>query len=93
MVPVSDNDFEFTEEELTELALATPYSDVIDLNAAPWTPSSYGCRSALPDWYMAPAVGVRNGRGRKVVVCALIGGFLVINALGFCITSGFLTLA
>jgi hypothetical protein len=83
----------FTDDELSELALATPYSAVIDPNAVPWSARGDNFRSGLPEWYMAPAIGFVNTRRRRVVVASIIASFLVINGLGFCVTSGFLSLA
>ncbi len=83
----------FSDDELDELALSTPYLAEFDASMVPWSPNANVYRSALPEWYMAPAMGVRHGRARKFVVGAVIGGFLVINGLGLCITWGYLTLA
>ncbi len=83
----------FTEDELAELALSTPYDATIDPNAVPWSPRGDNFHSSLPDWYMAPAIGLVNSRRRRVVVASIISSFVIINALGFCVTSGFLTLA
>ncbi len=84
---------EFSDEELTELALSTPYNAAIAPDAVPWSARGDNYRSALPDWYMAPAMGIVHGRRRRVIVAAIISGFVIINGLGLCVTSGFLTLA
>ena len=86
-------DSDFSDEELTQLALATPYDPVISPFAKPWSPQGDSFRSALPDWYMAPAMGLVHGRRRRVVVAAIISSFIIINGFGLCVTSGFLTLA
>ena len=41
----------------------------------------------------APAGGVRAPRGARSVIAVIIAAFLVINALGLCITYGVLTIA
>ena len=80
-----------SDEELERLALAAdPYAP-LDANARPWTweaPST-----DLPDWYMPAAIATRHSRSTRIVVASIIFGFLLIDASGLCITSGFLTLA
>ncbi len=47
----------------------------------------------LPNWYMPIPSYQLRGRLSRAVVITLIAGFLVIDAFGLCITSGFLSLA
>ncbi len=79
--------------ELTEQALAADPEpalgpDAVSVLAGPGSPE------LLPSWYMpAPASGVRAPRGARSVIAVVIVAFLVINALGLCITYGVLTIA
>jgi hypothetical protein len=52
-----------------------------------------GLATGLPEWYMPRAIATGRGRGTKIVVWSIIAGFVVINAFGLCITSGFLSIA
>ncbi len=83
----------FTDDELTALALAAPPITSLDANAVAWNGGIERVPSLLPNWYMpSPSYSIR-GRGTRLVVVTLIVGFLVIDAFGLCITSGFLTFA
>ena len=80
--PAPDQDrhepFVLTDDELEAMALAGPD------DASP---------SLLPEWYM-PRPMTRTRASWPVVIAALvIVGFLVIDAFGLCITSGFLSWA
>jgi hypothetical protein len=84
----------FSDEELTRLAMAAdpgaPLSDEaipLGLHLAQFA------GSALPGWYMAPAMARAGRRWRTPVVVAIIAAFLLIEALGLCNTFGQLTLA
>jgi hypothetical protein len=83
----------FSDEELTNLALAADPTAPIDSSAVPWNWNFGFERSLLPDWYMPRPMATGRGRGTKIVVGTLVVGFLVIGAFGLCITSGFLSLA
>ena len=85
----------FTDEELSELALAAdPDAGVAD-DAVPlseylgWAAGS-GEGELLPGWYMpAPAGAGRMLRGwRRRVVLLIVASFLLINAYGLCSTYG-----
>jgi hypothetical protein len=81
------------DEELIALALAADPNPVIDPDAVPWPQSSSYDLQLLPDWYM-PAPHARRRKPWPIAVTTLIVvGFLVIDAFGLCITSGFLSLA
>jgi len=82
-----------TDEELTALALAADPNPVIDLDAVPWSPSSSSDLQLLPDWYMPTPHARRRGPWPTAVVTLIVVGFLVIDAFGLCITSGFLSLS
>ncbi|MHB8379441.1 MAG: hypothetical protein ACYDB2_05925 [Acidimicrobiales bacterium] len=83
----------FSDEELTELAMAYDYGAPIDDDAVPWNWGFGVERSLLPDWYMPRAIATGRGKGTKIVVGTLVAGLLIIGAFGLCITSGFLSLA
>ncbi len=81
---------DISDDELEALALAADPDQPIEADAVPWTELAPGW---LPSWYMAPTVA-RHRRGwRSVVVIIVIAAFVVINALGFCITYGQLVTA
>lgn len=83
----------FTDEELTALALAAEPVTSLDDDAVAWDGGVNRTPSLLPNWYMpTPSYYVR-GRGTRFVVITLIVGFLVIDAFGLCVTSGFLSVA
>jgi hypothetical protein len=83
---------DFTDEELTALALSSERHPVVAPDAVPWsgTPTTPG---PLPSWYMPQVVALRTSRTRRVIVYSLIAGFLIVDALGLCNTFGFLTWA
>ena len=82
-----------TDEELAALALDADPHPVIDPRVAPWRPLSDGVTGLLPDWYMPLPAGTHRGTGAKVAIGVIVASFVLINALGLCITYGFLTLA
>jgi hypothetical protein len=83
--PISD-------EELSAIALAAE-PITLDANAVPWGGGDARTPSLLPNWYMpSPSYHVR-GRWTRAIVITLIVGFLVIDAFGLCITSGFISFA
>lgn len=86
--------WEISDEELTALALAADPDSAVDLDAVPWASDDQTFPELLPAWYMpVPAVGAGSSRRHKVVVSLIIGSLLVVNALGLCVTSGFLEIA
>jgi hypothetical protein len=82
-----------SDEELTSLALAADPHPVIDPRVAPWRPMADAVTGLLPDWYMPTPSGTQRGTASKVAIGIVIVSFVVINALGLCITNGFLTIA
>lgn len=82
-----------SDEELTSLALSADPHPVIDASVAPWRPWYDAATGLLPDWYMPTPAGRERGTGAKVTIGVIVAGFVLINALGLCITYGFLTLA
>ena len=81
-----------SDEELPALALAANPAAPLDLDAVPWRAGMLQL-GLLPDWYMPRAIATGRGRGTRIVIYAVVAGFLVIGAFGLCITSGFLSLA
>jgi hypothetical protein len=82
----------FTDAELTALALAADPDEPLAADAVPlgMYPAEPG---TLPMWYMPPVIS-RGVRGwRAPVVMAIVVAFLLINALGLCITYGQLVAA
>jgi hypothetical protein len=79
-----------TDEELTVLALSTDLTP-LSPDATAWSPTSGP--SPLPGWYMPMPTSRLRPHWSRYVIAAIIVGFLLIDACGLCITSGFLTLA
>lgn len=78
----------FTEEQLTELALAADPSAPIAEDAIPIGSYLAGATSLLPTWYM-PGAMARSGKGWRVpVVLAIVAAFVIIEAFGLCSTYG-----
>lgn len=92
---IDQSDRPFTDDELTELALAAdPDAGVADdavpldqvLGAGAWT----GEGELLPGWYMPPPMGssrLLQGWRRRIVLL-IIASFILINAVGLCSTYG-----
>jgi hypothetical protein len=89
--PVSD--MPFSDEELTALALAADPITSLATDAVPWGGGELRMPSLLPNWYMPSPSYQIKGRWTRAIVITLIVGFLVIDAFGLCITSGFLSWA
>lgn len=86
-------DTPISDEELTALALAADPITELAEDAVAWGGGDARTPSLLPNWYMpSPSYHVR-GRWTRAIVITLIVGFLVIDAFGLCITSGFLSFA
>ncbi len=83
-------------DELTRLALAADPDVQLGPDAVALPEPGRGAfGELLPAWYMpVPATRLpERRRWRTAVVVLLVAALLVINALGFCITYGSLTLA
>ena len=89
---MTDTQLDFTDEELTELALAADPDAPLDPDAVPlaWYPEPDV--SALPLAYMPPAMG-RVGGWRVPIAIVIVLAFLAIDAVGLCITYGTLVAA
>ena len=83
----------FTDAELTALALAADPEQPLDPDAVPLAMYPVQPGGALPMWYMPPAMARRVGGWRAPVIVAIVAAFLLINALGLCITYGQLVVA
>jgi hypothetical protein len=84
--PISD-------EELSALAMAAAPITKLAADAVAWGGGDTRTPSLLPSWYMPSPSYHLKGRWTRAVVVTLIVGFLVIDAFGLCITSGFLSFA
>ena len=80
-----------SDEELAALALAADPNAALDPGAQPWDGAVLHQHGLLPDWYMPTPAAARLGRLPRALVISLIVGFLMINAAGLCITSGFIS--
>ena len=92
---MAEVDQAFTDDELTELALAAdPEAGVADgavpmgelLGSEGWT----GAGELLPGWYMPPPMGssrLLDGWRRRIVLL-IVASFVLINAYGLCSTYG-----
>lgn len=79
---------EVTEAELTALALAADPDAPLHPDAVPIDRYLGTEAPSLPAWYMAP-VGRRHlGRMGRIVVLAVVGAFVLIEAFGLCSTYG-----
>ena len=83
----------FSDDELAELALATPLNQPLGDDAVPLSVYLSGLPGPLPDWYMPPALARGGGRWRGPVVLAVIAAFLIIDGFGLCSTYGQLVFA
>ena len=83
----------FSDEELTELALAADPLTGVDEGAVPISEflGSADTGELLPDWYMpAPAGAGRLLQGwRRRVVLLIVASFVLLNAYGLCSTYGY----
>ena len=84
---------DLTEEELTELALAADPDAPLPADAVPIGVHLAQWGAPLPLWYMPPVARSGGGRWKMPVVLAIVGAFLLIEALGLCNTYGILSLA
>lgn len=82
-----------SDEELTELALSADPNPAIDPGVSPWRPVAGAGAALLPEWYMPAPSSSGRGTGTRAAVGLIVAGFVLINALGLCITYGYLTWA
>ena len=84
---------EFTDEELTELALAADPDEPLSDDAVPIGTYLSQIPTPLPLWYMPPVIRSGGRRWRTPVVLAVVSAFVLIDAMGLCSTYGILSLA
>ncbi|MDQ3177776.1 MAG: hypothetical protein M3Q72_09560 [Actinomycetota bacterium] len=84
--PISD-------AELTALALAADPDAPVDDDAVPFGAGEGGGLGLLPAWYMPAPAGHRRGRGPALVVSLILLSLLAVNAVGLCVTNGYLEIA
>lgn len=82
-----------SDEELTHLALSGEFSAAFEPGVTPWRGAWGSAPLLVPEWYMPRPTGRRRMRGTGLIVILVIVGFLLVDAFGLCLTSGFLTLA
>jgi hypothetical protein len=82
-----------SDEELTALALAADPDAPIPDGAVPIGIHLARFGSALPLWYMPPAVRQGGRRWKAPFVIAVVAAFLLIDVAGLCNTYGILSLA
>ncbi len=75
--------------ELTAQALAADPDAPLAADAVPFTEADTA-ESLLPSWYMPVPVTFQRRPWHRIAALAVIGSFLLINALGLCITYGHL---
>jgi hypothetical protein len=86
-------DAELTDAELTALALAADPQLPIRDDAVPLSIHLAQYASALPQWYMPPAMSRPGKWWRLPVIGTIVAAFLIIEGLGLCNTYGFLNFA
>ncbi|HLI74444.1 MAG TPA: hypothetical protein VKU86_11245 [Acidimicrobiales bacterium] len=83
-------DDDLTDDELCRLALAADPDQSLAPDAVPvdvylgLAPPGQN----LPVWYMAPVRARSAGRLRRIVILAVVGAFVVIEAFGLCSSYG-----
>lgn len=83
----------FSDDELAELALSADPNAPLLAGAVAWQAGNAATTHLLPDWYMPRPAARHMGRFSRLVTYSLILAFVVINGVGLCITSGFITIA
>lgn len=86
-------DIEITVEELEAEALAVGTDELLLPDAVPLIGSYAASSPHLPAWYMPVVANTESSPWRTAIVYLLMVAFVVINALGLCITYGRLELA
>ncbi len=81
--------FDISDDELTELALAADPNEPIADDAVPLRAIDAEGESLLPAWYMPVSAGRVRRDWRSRVAISMAVGIVLINACGLCITNGF----
>ncbi len=85
---VGTTEFELTEAELTELALAADPDAPMSDDAVPLSVYLSQAPGLLPSWYM-PSPMARPGKSWRIpVVLVIVAAFVIIEAFGLCSTFG-----
>ncbi len=85
---VGTMEFELTEAELTELALAADPDAPMSDDAVPMSVYLRQAPGLLPSWYM-PSPMARPGKSWRIpVVLVIVAAFVIIEAFGLCSTFG-----
>jgi hypothetical protein len=84
---------DFTDAELTILALAADPDQGVDADAVPFVDDTGGLYGPLPGWYMPPMRSTRRSPWRTGIIVFIVVSFLLIEALGLCVTYGQLVAA
>ena len=79
---------DFSDEELTRLALAADPDAPIPADAVPFGSADGLGVELLPSWYM-PAPSLRRSRTRTIVFAGLVFSFVALDVMGLCVTYGF----
>ena len=79
--------------ELTAQALAADPNAPVAADAVPFGAGPATAAGLLPSWYMPGPVTYQRRSWHRVAALSVIASFLVINALGLCITYGHLVVA
>jgi hypothetical protein len=79
---------ELSYDELTALALAADPDAPLHPDAVPIDQYLGTQAPSLPIWYMAPVARRHMGRVGRLVVLAVVGAFVLIEAFGLCSTYG-----
>lgn len=77
----------FTDDELTDLALAAETFDPFDPDVERFGGDEPETFALLSEWYM-PAPGITRSKGRAAVMLGLALSFAIISVGGFCVTWG-----
>lgn len=83
---------QFSDDELEALALAADPDAALPADAVPIDVYLHEAAGPLPDWYMPAPARRRSAGTRRLVIMALVGAFVVIEAFGLCSTYGQLPL-
>lgn len=84
---------DFTDDELSALALAADPDEPLSPDAVPLSMYASQFAGALPAWYMPPVMAGATKSWRMPVVLMIVCAFLLIDAFGLCITYGQLVAA
>ena len=93
LFPSELDEGQFTDGELTVLALAADPDQLVDSDAIPFTIDTAGGDQLLPLWYMPAPMARTRSRRQTAIAVVVVVAFLLIEALGLCVTYGQLVVA